>query len=142
FGIAEAEEILSTFADVDTGSVKYIQQTLKKDTAKNTDQSYIEIYRRIRPGDLATVDNALSLIDAMFQRSDRYDLSSVGRFKINQRLKMPAKKETHLLDQEDLVAIIKEIIRLNNEQTAEPDDIDHLGNRRVRTAGELLQNKL
>ena len=142
FGVSEEEEILNTFKGVDTGAVKHITQTLKKDSAKNTDQSYIEIYRRIRPGDLATVDNALSLIDAMFQRADRYDLSSVGRFKINQRLKMPEKKETHLLDTEDLVSILKEIIRLNNEQTAEPDDIDHLGNRRVRTAGELLQNKL
>ncbi len=142
FGISEEEEIYKTFASVDTGAVSHIKQTLKKDSAKNTDESYIEIYRRIRPGDLATVDNALSLIDAMFQRSDRYDLSSVGRFKLNQRLGFEQKKESHLLDTDDLVSIIKEIIRLNNTQTAEPDDIDHLGNRRVRTAGELLQNKL
>jgi len=142
FGISEEEEILKAFADVDTGAVNHMKQTLKKDAAKNTDESYIEIYRRIRPGDLATVDNALSLIDAMFQRADRYDLSSVGRFKLNQRLGIDQKKESKLLDTDDLVAIIREIIRLNNEQTAEPDDIDHLGNRRVRTAGELLQNKL
>jgi len=154
FGLAENEEILETFASVDTGATKHMKATLKKDAAKNTDESYIEIYRRIRPGDLATVDNALSLIDAMFQRLDRYDLSSVGRFKINQRLGFSAKggsasggdskhqKESHLLDLEDMVSIVREIIRLNNEQTAEPDDIDHLGNRRIRTAGELLQNKL
>jgi DNA-directed RNA polymerase subunit beta len=141
FGIAEEEDMKMALSSVDTGPISYLQQTLKKDAAKNTDESYIEIYRRIRPGDLATVDNALSLIDAMFQRADRYDLSTVGRFKLNQRLGT-TKKESHLLDQEDLVGILREIIRLNNEQTAEPDDIDHLGNRRIRTAGELLQNKL
>ncbi len=142
FGVAESDEMLRIFGDVDNGAVKHIEQTLKKDAAKNTDESYIEIYRRIRPGDLATVDNALSLIDSMFQRTDRYDLSNVGRFKLNQRMGIPESKKTQLLDQEDLIAIIKEIIRLNNTQTAEPDDIDHLGNRRIRTAGELLQNKL
>lgn len=141
FGLAEEEDMARALAGVDNGPLSYLAQTLKKDTAKNTDEAYIEIYRRIRPGDLATVDNALSLIDAMFQRADRYDLSTVGRFKLNQRLGF-ANKESHLLDQEDLVGIIREIIRLNNEQIAEPDDIDHLGNRRIRTAGELLQNKL
>jgi DNA-directed RNA polymerase subunit beta len=141
FGVAEEEEMLRIFSDVDTGPVNFMQQTLKKDAAKNTDEAYIEIYRRIRPGDLATVDNALSLIDSMFQRTDRYDLSAVGRFKLNQRLNLTDKK-SQLLDQDDLIAIIKEIIRLNNTQTSEPDDIDHLGNRRIRTAGELLQNRL
>ncbi len=141
FGLAEEEDMKTALAATDTGPLSYLQQTLKKDAAKNTDEAYIEIYRRIRPGDLATVDNALSLIDSMFQRADRYDLSTVGRFKLNQRLGFKT-KESHLLDQEDLVGIIREIIRLNNEQTAEPDDIDHLGNRRIRTAGELLQNKL
>lgn len=142
FGLSENEEILDTFRSVDTGTTKHMQATLKKDAAKNTDESYIEIYRRIRPGDLATVDNALSLIDSMFQRMDRYDLSGVGRFKLNQRLNLPKEKDSRLLDLEDLTLIIKEIIRLNNEQTSEGDDIDHLGNRRVRTAGELLQNRL
>ena len=142
FGLGDEEEILDAVKDVDSGAVKYMKQTLKKDAAKNTDESYIEIYRRIRPGDLATVDNALSLIDAMFQRLDRYDLSLVGRFKLNQRLKFDSKKDSRLLDLDDLLAIVREIIRLNNDQSVEPDDIDHLGNRRVRTAGELLQNRL
>ncbi len=143
FGLSEEEEMVQAFRSADTGAISFLQQTLKKDAAKNTDESYIEIYRRIRPGDLATVDNALSLIDAMFQRADRYDLSTVGRFKLNQRLGFDsAKKDGRLLDRDDLIGIVREIIRLNNEQTAEPDDIDHLGNRRIRTAGELLQNKL
>jgi len=140
FGLADNDDILKTFSDVDTGDFSYIKHTLKKDSAKNLDESYIEIYKRIRPGDLATVDNAKSLIDAMFQRLDRYDLSEVGRFKINQRLNL--KSDSHLLTLDDLTATVKEIIRLNNDQTKEPDDIDHLGNRRVRPVGELLQNKL
>ncbi|MEK7192390.1 MAG: DNA-directed RNA polymerase subunit beta [Patescibacteria group bacterium] len=139
FGLSENQEILDTFADIDTGSIKYVSATLQKDSAKNKNEAYIEIYKRIRPGDLATVENASSLIDAMFQRLDRYDLSLVGRFQLNQRLRL--KSDSRLLRLEDLVAIVKEVIRLNNEQSAEPDDIDHLGNRRVRPVGELLQNK-
>ena len=141
FGATDDQEIAETFADSDTGSIKYIAATLKKDSAKNADDGYIEIYKRIRPGDLATVDNARSLIDAMFQRLDRYDLSGVGRFKLNQRLGVK-NKDSRLLELDDLINVVKEIIRLNNEQSAEPDDIDHLGNRRVRPVGELLQNKL
>ncbi|MBI2025065.1 MAG: DNA-directed RNA polymerase subunit beta [Candidatus Harrisonbacteria bacterium] len=139
FGLSENQDILKTFSDIDRGEIKYIATTLKKDSAKNKDESYIEIYKRIRPGDLATVENASSLINAMFQRLDRYDLSAVGRFQLNQRLGI--KSQSRLLEIADLVAIIKEVIRLNNEQTAEPDDIDHLGNRRVRAVGELLQNR-
>ncbi len=142
FGLSENEEIIKAFADVDTGDTKYITATLNKDAAKNADEAYIEIYKRIRPGDLATVDNARSLIDAMFQRLDRYDLSAVGRFKLNQRLNINRKESSRLLRLEDLILVIKEIIRLNNEPNVEPDDIDHLGNRRLRPVGELLQNKL
>ena len=141
FGMTEEEEIIKTFADIEVGDRQYIKPTLKKDSAKNLDESYLEIYKRIRPGDLATVENAKSLIDAMFQRADRYDLSEVGRFKLNQRLKIKD-EESRLLTLNDLVAVVREIIRLNNDQSMEPDDIDHLGNRRVRPVGELLQNKL
>ena len=136
-----AEKIKKVFADVDTGSVKYIEATLKKDAAKTSMESYSEIYKRLRPGDLATPENAKSLIDAMFGRADRYSLSAVGRFKLNQRLGLKNKNST-LLDLEDLVSIVKEIITLNNNPAAEPDDIDHLGNRRVRAVGELLQTRL
>ncbi|TSC88788.1 MAG: DNA-directed RNA polymerase subunit beta [Parcubacteria group bacterium Gr01-1014_3] len=139
FGMSENQQIIDAFADVDNGPTKFMEATIKKDSAKNKEEAYIEIYKRIRPGDLATVENAQSLIDAMFQRMDRYDLSTVGRFQLNQRLRM--KGDARLLQLEDLVAILKEVIRLNNEQTAEPDDIDHLGNRRIRPVGELLQNR-
>jgi len=120
--------------------IKCIEATLKKDAASNADESYLEIYRCLRPGDLATVDTAKSLIDAMFQRQDRYDLSPVGRFKFNQRLE--TKTDNRLITADDILFIIKEIIRLNNDLRAEGDDIDHLGNRRVRAVGELLQGRL
>jgi len=135
------QKIIDLFKDTDTGSLKFIQATLKKDIAKNTEESYLEIYKRLRPGDLATAENAKSLIDAMFKRVDRYSLSSVGRFKINQRLGFK-NKNTTILDYEDLLNIIKEIIRLNNDPSSQPDDIDDLGNRRIRGVGELLQNRL
>ena len=79
----------------------------------------------------------------MFERPDRYDLSEVGRYKMNQRLELDQEEdEPKLLDAEDLIAIVREIIRLNNDPDAEPDDIDHLGNRRLKAVGELLQGRL
>ncbi|MBI2035766.1 MAG: DNA-directed RNA polymerase subunit beta [Candidatus Liptonbacteria bacterium] len=136
----EGSAFTELFKDIDVGPIKHLQATLKKDAAKNFDESYLEIYKRLRPGDLATPENAKSLIDAMFKRFDRYDLSMVGRFKMNQRLQI--KSDSRLLRFDDLVLIVKELIRLNNDPMAEPDDIDHLGNRRVRAVGELLQNKM
>lgn len=133
FGFKD-EEILKTFGDV-------IKPTLDKDTAKNAADSYLEIYQRIRPGDLATRDDAQKLIDSMFKQSERYDLSLVGRFKLNQRLEIQG-AENRLLSLDDLTRIVKEIIRLNEDPAAEPDDVDHLGNRRVRALGELLQIRL
>ena len=142
FGLKTNDEIIKAFKDIDKGQIKFIEATLKKDSAKNERDSYSEIYKRLRPGDLATPENAKSLIDAMFWRSDRYSLSKVGRYKFNQRLGFPQNKKDQTINLEDLTAIIKEIIRLNNEPMAEPDDIDHLGNRRIRAVGELLQNRL
>src|SRR3989344_1873604 len=127
------EEILRIFGET-------IRPTLEKDAAASEEDSYVEIYKRLRPGDLATADNARSLIQPMFTRFDRYDLSPVGRFKINQRLDL--KENSRQLNSKDLIAIIKEILRLNNDPAAEADDIDHLGNRRVRAVGELVQNRL
>ncbi len=140
-GAKSNEEISSLFKDVDTGSLKFIETTLNKDLSKTASESYTEIYKRLRPGDLATPENAKSLIDAMFQRIDRYSLSRVGRFKLNSRLGIK-NKETQLLDLDDLVMALKEIIKMNNNPQAEGDDIDHLGNRRIRVVGELLQSRL
>ncbi|MEA3272213.1 MAG: DNA-directed RNA polymerase subunit beta [Patescibacteria group bacterium] len=148
FGYSSNEEILKLFKDIDTHpTLKYIEKTIAKDVAQNEDEGLIEIYKRIRPGDLATVDNARTLIHSMFFNFERYDLGKVGRYKFHQRfgLKYDRKEiespEKRILKKEDLVVIISEIIRLNNVQ-AEPDDVDHLGNRRLRAIGELLQNRL
>jgi len=142
FGVGEDDaSMYAPFKDIDTGPVKYMEATLAKDDAKTLDESYVEIYKRLRPGDLATPDSARTLIDPMFGRFDRYDLSEVGRFKFNQRLELTNEREG-LLGQDDLIAVVREIIRLNNDELAEPDDIDHLGNRRVRAVGELVQSRL
>jgi len=143
FGYSSDEELKKVFADVNTNKEKdYIQTTIDKDLSKNNSEAYVEVYRRIRPGDLATVENAKSLIDAMFLDFKRYDMSHVGRYKINKRLGLdvPNTIENLILRPEDLVEIIKEIIRLNNG-IGKADDIDHLGNRRLRSVGELIQQR-
>ena len=143
FGYFTDEEITDLFKDVDTHpEVKFIQNTLDKDTSTNEAEGLKEIYRRIRPGDLATTDNARSLIHSMFFDFDRYDFGRVGRYKINARfsLDIPNDKKTRVLRREDLILVVKEIISLNLSQN-DADDIDHLGNRRVRAIGELVQNR-
>jgi len=145
FGIDTDEKLLKTFADVDTDSeIKYIQSTIKRDASHNQGEGFIEVYKRLRPGDLATVDNAQQMIEAMFFDFERYDMAKVGRWKFNLRLgaSIPLSKEYRTMRPEDLVLVIKEIIKLNNNSQAMQDDIDHLANRRVRALGELLQNKL
>jgi DNA-directed RNA polymerase subunit beta len=143
FGFSSNEEIKALFKEVEAKAEEsFIDATLAKDTATNEEEGLIEVYKRIRPGDLATADNARSLIHSMFFRFDRYDFDRVGRYKLNKRFgfNIPNNKETRILRREDLVAIIAELIRLSITQ-GPADDIDHLGNRRVRAIGELLQNK-
>jgi DNA-directed RNA polymerase subunit beta len=142
FGLESNEAILKEFEDVDTGKIKYITKTIEEDSTKTADESFVELYKRLRPGDLATADNARSLIEPMFQRFDRYDLGEVGRFKFNQRLNLSSKKKAGILDKEDVVEMVKEVIRLNNSPLAEPDDADELGNKRIRAVGELIQSRL
>lgn len=144
FGYGTDKELLDLFKDIDKGEIKYIAKTLEKDAAKNQGEGYKEVYKRIRPGDLATEANARQMIEAMFFDFERYDFGDVGRYRLNQRLEMdfPNDEKHRVLLREDLIAIIKEIIRLNNDPAAMADDIDHLGNRRVRSVGELVQNKL
>ncbi|MDP3764780.1 MAG: DNA-directed RNA polymerase subunit beta [bacterium] len=160
FGLTQDEDIIEAFKKHDTSvDVTHIKNTLAKDAAKNQNDAYIEIYKRIRPGDMATAENAKSLIDAMFGGA-RYDLSEVGRWKMEQRLQSIRKEEDaksrsflkerdlnknytdRVLHLADLVAIISQVIKLNNEQPPKADDIDHLGNRRVRAMGELVQQRL
>ncbi|MEX0870134.1 MAG: DNA-directed RNA polymerase subunit beta [Candidatus Spechtbacterales bacterium] len=141
----------------DTGSVDCIEETFKHDLTKSQDEAYLEVYKRVRPGDLATVENAKSLLENMFFNFDRYDLSNVGRWKSKHRLAEALESigiktkyssgtefstEERVLNVNDILGVIAEIIRMNNDPEATPDDIDHLGNRRVRSIGELLQNRL
>ena len=141
FGATE-EEMRRKLLEADNGATSFLEATLKKDIAKDVDESYVEIYRRLRPGDPANAETAKNLIDGIFQRFDRYDLSAVGRFKVNRRLGLSEKKKEPLLDKEDLLGIVREIIHLNNTPSAVSDDIDHLGNRRVKAVGELLEGRL
>ena len=135
-------QIKETFAHVDQGKLNYVDATLEKDPSRGANDALIEVYRRLRPGDLATVDNARSLLENMFYNHKRFDFSRVGRYKINKRLDLdvPNTIENRVMRLEDLTAIIAEIIRLNNTQ--EPaDDIDSLANRRVKLVGELVQRQ-
>ncbi|USN53485.1 MAG: DNA-directed RNA polymerase subunit beta [Candidatus Nomurabacteria bacterium] len=143
FGLGSDEELLGLFKEVDTHATdKYLEATIAKDAARSEAEGLKEVYKRIRPGDLATTDNARELIHKMFFSFDRYDFGRVGRYKLNHRFgfDFPNDKEHRVLQKDDVIAIVREIITLNNRQ-AEPDDIDHLGNRRVRAIGELVQNK-
>lgn len=127
------------FKAVDTGETSYIDATIEKDPAKGTNDALIEVYRRLRPGDLATVENAKQMIERMFFDFKRFDFSRVGRYKLNQRLGLDVANttENRVMRLEDLTAIISEIIRLNNSQE-KPDDIDALSNRRIKLVGELV----
>jgi len=120
----------------------YILWTLEKDPAKTIDEAYQNIYRKIRPGDLATPENAKSLIQSMFFDYKKYDMGPVARYKLNKRfgLDVPNKKKFHTFQVDDLVLILKHLIKLNNGEGT-PDDIDRLSNRRIRAVGELVQNK-
>jgi DNA-directed RNA polymerase subunit beta len=156
FGIEKDLAIRELFQDLDVNSeIKYIEETLSKDTTHNQAEALVEIYQRLRPGDMATPDTARELIENTFFNFGRYDLSRVGRWRMGQRLSdynpsttRPRRKseeitkEDRVLSPEDVVAVIREIIRLNNDPEGKPDQIDHLGNRRVRTLAELLQNRL
>jgi DNA-directed RNA polymerase subunit beta len=137
------EKILELFKN-DEKTKKVIELTLAKDHAKNTDDAYIEIHKRLRDGDPATADNAREFIGGIFN-ADRYDISRVGRFRFNKRFgkSMDEKEmERKTVDVNDIATIISHITTLNNTPDAVEDDIDHLGSRRVRYVGELLQQKL
>ncbi len=140
-GVSESR-MKENFKHVDSGSFSYLDATLDKDPTRGQNDALIEVYRRLRPGDLATVDNAKSLVENMFYNYKRFDFSRVGRYKINKRLNLevPNTLENRVMRLEDIEAIIAEIIRLNNTQ--EPaDDIDSLANRRVKLVGELVQRQ-
>lgn len=144
FGYGTDKEILDLFKELEQEGLPnpYLLATLEKDPSSSVEEGLQAVYKRIRPGDLATPENAKQLLNSMFFDFRRYDLGKVGRYKLNKRLHLdtPLSKKYRVIRKEDLIAIIHELIRLNTVGGA-PDDIDHLGNRRIRAVGELCQNK-
>jgi DNA-directed RNA polymerase subunit beta len=139
------EELLTWFAHVDDDpDHQYIRstigETVRRDPARTREEGLLELYRRLRPGDPATLDNAEKLLDALFFNPRRYDLGRVGRYKLNRKLGIDPSRTERTLTREDLIKIVERLIVLNKEQ-GRPDDIDHLGNRRVKTVGELIQQQ-
>jgi DNA-directed RNA polymerase subunit beta len=148
-GYASNDDIRAFFADVDEDPEhQYINATLEKDSSTTVEEALVELYRKIRPGDPPTVENARNLLNSLFFNARRFDLSKVGRFKLDKNLGISEEearerawdKDRRVLDNQDFVSIIRKVIQLNNGH-GEADDIDHLGNRRVRAVGELLQNQ-
>ncbi|TAK36211.1 MAG: DNA-directed RNA polymerase subunit beta [Chloroflexota bacterium] len=140
-GVGTDEELMALFEEVESGSERsYIRATIDRDPTKKVDEGLIEFYKRLRPGDPPTLDNARSLVSSLFFNFRRYDLGKVGRHKLNKRLGMTVPMTQRVLTKEDLVEIVRQIIRINRGED-HPDDIDHLGNRRVRAVGELIQNQ-
>jgi len=185
FGVGKTEDIKKLFRDVDNDAeIKYIEETLSKDPSSNQEEAWVEVYKRLRPGEMIVPESAGEFLKNMFFNFERYDLSKVGRWKTWQRLpeltdgfekygiadlakvreisgkaekKVLGKQkkvnesgkeereitiEGRILHVEDIIAVIREIIRLNNTPGAKPDQIDHLGNRRVRCLNEFLQNRM
>lgn len=144
-GKYEKTEILNMFKDVDNNSEhQFIASTMEKDPAESYEDAVVEVYKRIRPGDLVTVESAEAFLQNLFFNAKRYDLGRVGRYKLNQRLGLntPNTAKNRVLKPEDIIAVIKEVIRLNNTPGSTPDDVDHLKNRRVRAVGELVRDRI
>jgi len=139
-GIEFDDEILKLFKDIDKDPQhKYIQATLEKDSTKSREEALLEIYRKLRPGEPAVLENAETLFQTMFFENRRYDLGKVGRYKINKRLglSLPNDKSTWVLSKQDIVGTLQYLVGLQNG-TGKIDDIDHLSNRRLRRVGELV----
>ncbi len=137
-GIAETrDEILELF-----GGAECIKRTLEKDFTETREEALIEIYKRLRPGEPPTVESARSLLDGLFFNPQRYDLAKVGRYKLNKKLELEIPMEQLTLTNEDILAAVQYLVKLwDGADGFETDDIDHFGNRRVRSVGELIQNQ-
>ena len=136
-GYGHNDDILALF-----NNDELIQPTIEKDTTSNEPEALIEIYKRLRPGDPPTVDSARNLIHSLFFDHKRYDLAKVGRYKINKKLGLDVDKQTKNLTLEDILAAYRYMLSLmHGAEGYTVDDIDHLGNRRIRSVGELLQNQ-
>ena len=141
-GFGSDEQLLGLFSEDKAATEHhFIRTTLEREPlVKDEAEALVSIYRRLRPGDPPTIENARRLIDNMFFNSRHYDLGYVGRYKLNKRLKLDIPESQRVLTREDIVEIVRRIIMVDSG-TDTADDIDHLGNRRVRTVGELIQNE-
>ena len=143
-GYGSDEELLELFAEDDNSPEhQYILSTIEKeDPDKRTpEEALLDFYRRLRPVDPPTLDNARNHLEGLLFNPRRYDLGKVGRYKLNRRLGLDVPLEQRVLTKEDIIAVVRTMIRINNGVEMD-DDIDHLGNRRVKTVGELVQNQL
>lgn len=143
FGLEDEKAMLKAFKGVE-GAEDVIKASLENDETATTDDAYIEIYKRLRDGDLATPENAREFVDSIFS-AERYDLSRVGRYQFNHRFELPTTDkalDNQTLSTDDVVRIVGNIITLNNTKGAQEDDIDHLGFRRVRYVGEMMQHQV
>jgi DNA-directed RNA polymerase subunit beta len=145
------EAMLGRFVEREVGKIQLlrstderetfeIRETLLRDTTKAQENALVEIYRRMRPGDPPTLESARALLHNMFFNPRRYDLSKVGRYKLNSKLGMNTPRDVRILQKEDIVAVMRYLLNLKHGE-GQADDIDHLGNRRVRSAGELLEEQ-
>ena len=124
------------------GNSDVIKRTLERDTALTREDALIEIYRRLRPGEPPTVDASRCLLEGLLFNPQRYDLARVGRYKVNKKLNLTTEEEVTVLTDEDIVATLRYLLSLAaGEQGFKVDDIDHFGNRRIRTVGELVANQ-
>ncbi|MEK6192484.1 MAG: DNA-directed RNA polymerase subunit beta [Chloroflexota bacterium] len=154
-GLVDSQEMLRILGAVDDNPEHpYVALTLDKDPTSTQEEALVEVYKKLRPGDPPTVENARTLVNSLFFNFRRYDLGRVGRYKLNKALREIATKlnlelpteepdtprESRVISQNDIVAIVAKLIELNNGR-GQRDDIDHLGNRRIRANGELIQNQ-
>jgi len=148
-GLKLTKELLNTLADHDVSEIEIIRpygedyaivNTLERDPYKNTEEAQIAIYRRVRPGDPPTASSAKDLVEKLFHDPQRYDLGTVGRFMLNRKLEMDVPLEETTLRSQDVLCVVQALLKLRSGELR-VDDIDHLGNRRVRSVGELLQNQ-
>ncbi len=142
-GAETNEKILELFKD-NPDAVKSMQETLSKDHAKTVDEAYMEIHKRLRDGDLATADNARTFIKGVLS-PERYDLSRVGRFRFNKRFDKSMDEKAlkvHIIALDDIVTTVNHVVLLSVTPDMQPDDIDHLGSRRVRYVGELIEQRI
>ncbi len=140
-GYGSDEELLKLFAKEDSSDYNFISTTLGREPNITDEKTaLIDIYKKLHPGELPSLDNAKKLIRNLFFDPARYDLGNVGRYKLNKRLSLEVSLKERTLTHEDIVEIVRHIIMIDNGQDS-GDDIDHLGNRRVRTVGELVQTQ-